>query len=401
VKTGTGDIVPLARSLAASEVLPVIDGLDELPEERRAQVVSEINAHGSDSPVVLTCRPNEFQAATATRPITLASVIELVPLELTDVRTYLAEATEAPLDRWRPVFEAFSADPGGPLAQVLTNPLMLWLARTVYEQGATEPGELADSVRSISRDAIEGHLLAGFVPAVYISRGRRSGFRCSPAQAQRWLGFLAAWQGRTDSADIAWWRLCLAEPGWSVAVSAVRAALYTSAAWWAVTWALTSRGYWRGGHYDGRGHFRDLLLAGPLGRAVKPLTGPVVSSKGLPPGFDKNVESFIRIIEGIGPVRIGGAVVVLAVVFGMFNTGWAPNPQTPRLTFAGLRHAVLRPWVWIAVVAYLWWLSRFHREPIAVIALLWRTQLNSFAWRGPNVGQPSARMRLGLRLRWS
>jgi len=376
VKTGTGDIVPLARSLAASEVLPVIDGLDELPEVRRSEVVAEVNAHGSDNAVVLTCRPDEFRAATATRPIALAPVIELVPLELTDVRSYLAEATEAPLDRWQLVFDAFSADPGGPLAEVLTNPLMLWLARTVYEQGTTEPGELVDRARFSSRDAIEGHLLAGFVPAVYAtrSRDRRRGLRCSPAQAQRWLGFLAAWQGRTDSADIAWWRLHLAEPGWSVAVSALRAVLYMSAAWWAMTWALTRRGYWSAGHYNGRGHFRDLLLAGPLGGAVRPLTGPLVTSRGLPPGFDQDVKHFIHIVEGVGPVRIAGAAVVLAVL-GLFDADRGPDPQTPRLTFAGLRHAVLRPWAWIAAVAYLWWLSRFHREPIGVIASLWVTQL--------------------------
>ena len=376
VKTGTGDIVPLARSLAASEVLPIIDGLDELPEERRAQVIAEINAHGSDSPVVLTCRPGEFRAATAARPVTLASVIEVVPLDLADVHVYLAAATEAPSDRWQPVFDVFSADPGGPLAQVLSNPLMLWLARTVYEQGTTQPGELTDHDRFASRDAIEGHLLDGFVPAVYASRSkdRRRGFRCSPAQAQRWLGFLAAWQGRTDSADIAWWRLYLAESGWSAAAAAARTVLYTCVAWWTVTWALTRRGYWRAGHYTGRGHFRDLLLAGPLGRAVRPLTGPLVS-KGLPPGFDHDVESFLRLVARVGLLPTAGVMVALAVLLGAPSPDRAPAPQTPRLTFAGLRHTVFWRWAGIAAVAYLWWLSRLHREPVSVIASLWRTQL--------------------------
>jgi len=82
VRTGTGDTVPLARSLAASEVLPIIDGLDELPERRRTEVIAEVNAHGSDNPVVMTCRPEEYKAATLTRPVTLASVIPLVPPDL-------------------------------------------------------------------------------------------------------------------------------------------------------------------------------------------------------------------------------------------------------------------------------------------------------------------------------
>jgi hypothetical protein len=381
VQTGTGETVPLARSLAASEVLPVIDGLDELPEGRRAQVVAEVNTHGSDSPVVLTCRPDEYRAATVTRPVTLASVIRLVPLDLADVRAYLEAATDAPAERWRPVFDAFDADPGGPLAEALTNPLMLWLARTVYEHGTTQPGELADRGRFANRDAIEGHLLAGFVPAAYASRVRTRGFRCSPAQAQRWLGFLAAWQSRVGSQDIAWWRLCLAEPGWSVLVFTVRSVLYTCAAWWAATWALTRRGYWRAGAYTMHSHFRDLLLAGPLGRAVRPLTGPLV--KGLPPGFDRDVGSFLRPVAAFGLARTAGVAVAAGLILGAFSAvqAQAPAPQTPRATLAKFRSAVLRRWLWIAVLAYVWWLSRMHREPIPIIASLWRTQL-VLIWMG-------------------
>ena len=60
-------------------------------------MVGEINAHGSDSPVVLTCRPDEYEIATASRPVALASVIRLVPLKIADVRAYL----QAALQRWR------------------------------------------------------------------------------------------------------------------------------------------------------------------------------------------------------------------------------------------------------------------------------------------------------------
>jgi hypothetical protein len=373
VRTGTGDTIPLARSLAASEVLPVIDGLDELPEGRRAQVVAEVNAHGSDSPLVLTCRPDEYETATATRPVTAASVITLVPLDLADVRAYLKEATDAPADRWRVVFDVFDADPGGPLAEALTNPLMLWLARTVYERGATQPGELADRGRFTDRDAIEGHLLAGFVPAAYASRFQARGFRCSPAQAQRWLGFLAAWQSRVGSQDIAWWRLCLAERGWSVLVFTIRTVLYACLVWLAVTWALTRRGYWRAGAYTGHGHFRRLLLAGPLGRAVRPLTGPVV--KVFPPGFDSAVDSFLRPVLQFGVARTAVVAVVAGLILGVLNTDQAPAPQTPRATLAMFRSKVLWRWLWVGILAWVWWRAQVHREPIPVIASLWRTQL--------------------------
>lgn len=82
IRTGIGETVSLARSLAASEVLPVIDGLDELPETRRAQIIAEINARGSDRSVVLTSRPAEYQEAIASREITPATTICLESLEV-------------------------------------------------------------------------------------------------------------------------------------------------------------------------------------------------------------------------------------------------------------------------------------------------------------------------------
>jgi len=380
VRSETGDTIPLARSLAASEVLPIIDGLDELPEERRAQVIAEVNAYGSDSPVVLTCRPEEYEAATTTRPVTLASIINLVPLALVDVQAYLTEATEAPPDRWRSVFDKFDTDPGGPLAEALTNPLMLWLARTVYERGTTAPGELVDCSRFANRDAIEGHLLAGFVPAAYAPRAQKRGFRCSPAQAQRWLSFLAAWQSRFDSQDIAWWRLCWAEAGWSALIFAIRTVLYTCVIWGAITWALIQRRYWRDGSYTLHDGFRDLLLSGPLGREVRPLTGPFVKGF-LGPGFDSNIESILQPVVNFGLARAAVVAAIGGLILGVLNAGRAVHPQTPRMTFAKFRSVVLWRWLLIVILAWLVWASRIHREPIAVIASLWRTQL-MLIWLG-------------------
>jgi hypothetical protein len=373
VRTGTDDAVPLAQALAISAVLPVIDGLDELPEGRRAEVVAEVNAHGSDSPIVLTSRPEEYEAATVTRPLTLASVIRLLPLGLADVQAYLQAATDAPTDRWNPVFEAFDANTDAPLTEVLTNPLMLWLARTVYEQGSTQPGELTDRDRFPDRDAIERHLLAGFVPAAYAPRSRKRGFRCSSEQAERWLGFLAARQGSSDSQDIAWWRLCLAEPGWSVLVHIVRVVLYTCVAWWALSWALTQRGYWHGGTYTGHDRYRDLFLAGPLGQAVRPVTGPFV--RVLPPGFDKSVDSFVHLVAGLGLAQPMIVAAGVGFLVGLFLADQSPTPQMPRARFVTFRSAVFWFWVRIAVLAYVWWRYQVPREPILAIASGWRTQL--------------------------
>jgi NACHT domain len=370
VKAGTGDTPPLAASIAASGVLPVIDGLDELPEYRRAEVVAEINRFGSNYPVVLTSRPGEYDAATAARTVALASVILLEPLTTQAVRSYLEAASEAPLARWDPVFAALDAEPDGPLAQVLTNPLMVWLARTVYERGPSDPSELTVSSLFAEREAIEGHLLAGFVPAAYAPEGRAAGFRCSPAQAQRWLGFLAAWQDRAGSQDIAWWRLGRAERAWSRLLVVARTALFTCVAWWAVTWALTRRGYWRAGAFTGHGHYRALALAGPLGRSVAPLTLRLFRET---PGFDRSVDKFMRGMAVLGLPLTAGLMAALGLYWSLTNRV-APGPLTPRVTTA-LVKSMLRRWAFIAVLAFLWWFVQDRREPIPVIASLWRTHL--------------------------
>jgi hypothetical protein len=367
IRTGIGETVSLAHSLA-SEVLPVIDGLDELPETRRAQVIAEINAQGSARSVVLTSRPAEYRAAIASREVTLATTISLDSLEVSQVRDYLTAATEAPQDRWYPVFGALDADPRGSLALALTNPLMLWLARTVYEHGDTQPAELTGLA---DRAAVEGHLLAGFVPAAYARRSGARGFRCAPAQAQRWLGFLAAWLNQASSPDIAWWRLCLAEPGWSALSLAIRSTVYACVAWWAITLALVRRGYWHSGVQSFHGQFRELLLAGPLGRSVLSLTGGVARS--LPPGFDANVNTFLGYIESFGLVRIAVVVFLVALLVGIVPQ--TPDPQTARMTFRIFRTEVLWEWVAAWLLAYAWWGSQAQREPLQDIAPQWRTKL--------------------------
>jgi hypothetical protein len=374
VRTGTGDVLPLARSLAASEVLPFIDGLDELPEDRRAQVIAEINAYGSDNAIVLTSRPQEYEQAAEARPVTLASVITLQPLAVADVRAYLNDATDAPLARWDPVFETLETDPDGPLAPALTNPLMLWLARTEYEHRDSVPAELTTLP---DRDTVEGHLLAGFVPAVYATGRGRKGFRCSRTQAERWLSFLASRQDRAGTPDIVWWRLCQAEPGWVVLLMIARTVLYTCIGWWAVNWALIRSGYWRAGAPVWHGQFRDLLMLGPLGRSVRPLTDQAVSALGVgvEPNLNQSLDHFLQDVVSFGlgrTVLVTAGISAIVAIVGLIVS--VDVPQTPRITGASIR-SMASTWLFVAFLAFLVWASRAHREPIGMIASLWRTKL--------------------------
>ena len=82
----------------------------------------------------------------AGREISRAAVVEMQELTLPAVRRYLREAaTPLSLPRWQLVFTQLKRAPGGPLAAVLTNPLMLWLCRRIYSQDDHDPGELVES----------------------------------------------------------------------------------------------------------------------------------------------------------------------------------------------------------------------------------------------------------------
>jgi NACHT domain len=82
ISTGTGGKAWLPEEIANSGLIPVIDGLDELPRDRWTHVISEINRVGSEYPLVLTIRPEEYHAAVASRGISQAVAIELEPLEV-------------------------------------------------------------------------------------------------------------------------------------------------------------------------------------------------------------------------------------------------------------------------------------------------------------------------------
>ncbi|MER8185237.1 helix-turn-helix domain-containing protein [Kitasatospora sp. NPDC094015] len=225
----------LASALVDADlVLPVLDGFDELAEGLRRPALEALNA--TSLPLVLTSRRGEFAEAVqaARAPLVWAAGIELTDLTPDDLAAYLPR-TARPVTRaagggsgkedggtlWDAVLaelRARSGDRGPHLARALGTPLMVVLARTMYSEAPErDPAELLDAGRFPAEHAIEEHLLAGFVPAVYRRRipERHAGPRRrpepdpGPERAERWLGFLAHHLVRLDRErhDLAWWQL--------------------------------------------------------------------------------------------------------------------------------------------------------------------------------------------------
>ncbi|GAA4626965.1 NACHT domain-containing protein [Actinoallomurus vinaceus] len=226
--------VDVGRALAArGHILPVLDGLDELPSAAQTKTVSALNhSLGGEDQLILTSRTTEFINAVTTTGDVITSAAVLQPLLLAPAAAadYLTRCLPPdPGPRWRGILtDLRNASPTGSpgegvaaLADVAATPLGLWLLRTVYVAPGADPAALADHARFPTPAALRAHLFDQLIPAVIATREPRKNsaemFRPrrhhDPAQVRRWLGYLAhhlTGQPTPDSKgnrDFAWWRL--------------------------------------------------------------------------------------------------------------------------------------------------------------------------------------------------
>jgi hypothetical protein len=195
---GLGAQVPgvLARR---GQVLPVLDGLDELPDPAQAMVIAALNRSlGGGDQVILTSRTAEYARAVEAGAdvLTSAAVIEPDPVSP-------AEAAPGP------------AGPAAAVAEIASTPLGLWLLRTTYI--------LLDAILYPDTQALRAHLLDQLIPALVTTRTPgddpadlfRPRRRHAPEDVRRWLGYLARHMSRTAAGDrdtsgardFQWWRL--------------------------------------------------------------------------------------------------------------------------------------------------------------------------------------------------
>ncbi|MCP2166643.1 NACHT domain-containing protein [Goodfellowiella coeruleoviolacea] len=215
----------LAELAGDGSVVYVLDGLDEIDENLRFPAVRELNQvlHGGQR-LVLTCRAEEYQDTVVGNDVlTGAAVVELGPVRVDDLETYLRLATppDGRQQRWNRVFEHLREQPDSALASALTTPLMASLAGLVYSRWDADPGRLLEPRDFPDRAAIEQHLLDQVIPIAFSAQpvappdapsARRRHRRWDPDQAARWLAFLAVQPCRGSGRDLEWWQLHRAVP---------------------------------------------------------------------------------------------------------------------------------------------------------------------------------------------
>ena len=203
--------------LEAGLIMPILDGLDEVPDAIRGPAISRINdVLRAGETVMVTCRTDDYRRA-VTMPkgpqikLRAAAAIQLRSLSVDTVADYLITDAGGPAARarWAPVLEILGS--GSPAAKALTTPLMVALARVIYNPRpneldgvARDPAELC-SPELADREAVEAHLFDAFIPAAY-----RGSSHWTAEEAEPWLRFLARFlQEKIGSPDLAWWQLAL------------------------------------------------------------------------------------------------------------------------------------------------------------------------------------------------
>ncbi|WP_345363609.1 NACHT domain-containing protein [Actinoallomurus liliacearum] len=192
------------RLIGQGRIMPVLDGLDELPASLRARAIEAIDTDVADGvPLLVTCRGTEYERTVLAsgQYLTRAAVVELEPVAADIAEAFLRASSPPQNDRWRPVCERLQREPDSPLRHALSNPLMLYLARTAYRAEGKDPGELLDETEFGTAEAIESHLLKIYIPTVYAENARR---RYGPRQAGRWLEFIARQMHERDTVDFTW-----------------------------------------------------------------------------------------------------------------------------------------------------------------------------------------------------
>jgi DNA-binding SARP family transcriptional activator len=206
------------RLVSDRKIVPVLDGLDEIPPALHAAAIDALDRAVADgSPLVMTCRATEYEQAVTQSGSVLAgaAVVEIEPVEAEAAIEFLTARTRAGETRWQPVEQRLRRQTDSPLALALRTPLMVDLTRTAYAHPNTDPGELCDTDRFGGPELIEDHLLDAYLPASYAHRptppapdGRPDTPRTyDPPQAERWLRFLARRMQDQQTRDLAWWRL--------------------------------------------------------------------------------------------------------------------------------------------------------------------------------------------------
>jgi hypothetical protein len=134
------------RLVAGGHLLPVLDGLDELPARWHGRAIEAVDrfAAAPGQALVLTCRSREYERAVrnAGQPLSWAAVVELQPVDVEEAVEYLSPLHPRPGTVGSRSSTTCAATATAPLARALSTPLLVTLARAAYRDPGGDPRDL-------------------------------------------------------------------------------------------------------------------------------------------------------------------------------------------------------------------------------------------------------------------
>jgi len=234
VTLGRKKTTVIAMLLDNQKIMPILDGLDEMPADAGVEVINRLNQAFGDRTrprrLVMTCRTDDYREAVGEHregwdpnPVAAAAAIELNRLDPDKVSSYLTQRGTSV--RWAGVDKQLM-ESGGMLAEALDTPLYASLASEIYN-----PSHHADRVtppdpRTLAEltgvERVRNHLLDEFIPAMYPKEQQARDRRAvedeeeqpSRLRSERWLMILADYMTKKQTPNLEWWDLKGLAPTW-------------------------------------------------------------------------------------------------------------------------------------------------------------------------------------------
>lgn len=161
------------------QVLPLLDGLDEVPPVQRTACIEAINAYRQEHglvPIVVCSRTADYLAQTT--HVLLQRAVVVQPLNAQQIDEYLAQAGQ----QMEAVRKALDNDEA--LQELATTPLMLSILTLAYHGIPAR-----DLLTAGSREMRRQHIFEQYVRRMLDRRGTNTSY--TPQQTMQWLAWLA------------------------------------------------------------------------------------------------------------------------------------------------------------------------------------------------------------------
>ena len=199
-------------------MIPILDGLDELPRSKARRAATAINqAFTGEDPFILTCRTADLSLTMngGNSRISADAAVELSSVEGAAALTFITANTLGEyLASWTKVESDLRISEPHPMASILQRPLTIWLTRAACRENRVSPATFLDKERFPTSAAIESFLIEAMTPALLsrasrVTPGRRRLFRSLPstARSREMLAFIAVTLTNQGLRRFEWWNL--------------------------------------------------------------------------------------------------------------------------------------------------------------------------------------------------